>query len=69
MGDPPVLVASSRRARRELGWQSRHSKLEEMLTDAWAWKEAHPAGYGRAAGDTNGAAGPMPNPVAAGAGG
>jgi UDP-glucose 4-epimerase len=54
MGDPPVLVASSRRARRELGWQSRHSMLEEMLADAWAWKEAHPAGYGRVAGDGNG---------------
>jgi UDP-glucose 4-epimerase len=47
VGDPPVLVASSRRARRELGWQPRHSKLEEMLSDAWTWKEAHPAGYGR----------------------
>jgi UDP-glucose 4-epimerase len=46
MGDPPVLVASSRRARRELGWQPEHSKLEEMLADAWAWREAHPDGYG-----------------------
>ena len=44
-GDPPVLVASSRRARRELGWQQQHSKLEEMLADAWAWRLAHPAGY------------------------
>ena len=45
MGDPPVLVASSRRARRELGWQPHHSKLEEMLSDAWRWKLAHPQGY------------------------
>lgn len=44
-GDPPVLVASSRRARRELGWQQQHSKLEEMLGDAWAWRLAHPQGY------------------------
>ncbi len=44
-GDPPVLVASSRRARRELGWQPQHSKLEEMLADAWAWRQAHPDGY------------------------
>lgn len=44
-GDPPVLVASSRRARRELGWQPRHSRLEEMLGDQWAWKLAHPRGY------------------------
>jgi UDP-glucose 4-epimerase len=44
-GDPPVLVASSRRAHRELGWQPRHSSLEEMVADAWRWKEAHPGGY------------------------
>ncbi len=44
-GDPPVLVASSRRARRELGWQPQHSKLDEMLADAWAWRVAHPDGY------------------------
>jgi UDP-glucose 4-epimerase len=44
-GDPPVLVASSRRARRELGWQPRHSTLEAMLADAWSWRQAHPRGY------------------------
>jgi UDP-glucose 4-epimerase len=44
-GDPPVLVASSRRARRELGWSPRFSSLEQMLADAWAWRQAHPAGY------------------------
>jgi UDP-glucose 4-epimerase len=47
MGDPPVLVASSRRARRELGWQPEHSKLEQMLADAWAWRLTHPNGYAR----------------------
>jgi UDP-glucose 4-epimerase len=47
-GDPPVLVASSRRARRELGWQPQHSKLEEMLADAWSWRQAHPDGYAAA---------------------
>jgi UDP-glucose 4-epimerase len=48
-GDPPVLVASSRRARRELGWQPQHSKLEQMLADAWAWRLTHPTGYARPA--------------------
>ena len=47
-GDPPVLVASSRRARRELGWHPQHSKLDEMLADAWTWRLAHPDGYTRA---------------------
>jgi UDP-glucose 4-epimerase len=46
-GDPPVLVASSRRARRELGWHPEHSKLEQMLADAWAWRLTHPHGYGK----------------------
>jgi UDP-glucose 4-epimerase len=45
VGDPPVLVASSRRARRELGWNPLHSTLEHMLADAWAWREMHPYGY------------------------
>jgi len=44
-GDPPVLVASSRRARRELGWTPRDSSLEQMVTDAWRWRLAHPRGY------------------------
>jgi UDP-glucose 4-epimerase len=51
IGDPPVLVASSRRARRELGWQPAHSTLEQMVSDAWAWREAHPAGYRDATSD------------------
>jgi UDP-glucose 4-epimerase len=51
VGDPPVLVASSRRARRELGWQPAHSTLEHMLADAWAWRLAHPRGYAASASD------------------
>ncbi|MEP6469883.1 MAG: UDP-glucose 4-epimerase GalE [Chloroflexota bacterium] len=47
VGDPPVLVASSRRARRELGWHPEHSQLDEMLADAWAWSLEHPNGYAR----------------------
>jgi UDP-glucose 4-epimerase len=53
VGDPPVLVASSRRARRELGWTPRHSSLEQMLSDAWAWRLAHPRGYARPSGQTD----------------
>ena len=57
IGDPPVLVASSRRARRELGWQPKYSSLEQMLADAWAWREAHPNGY---ADDASESTGPIP---------
>jgi UDP-glucose 4-epimerase len=45
-GDPPVLVASHALARELLGWSPARSGLEEMLGSAWAWRRAHPAGYG-----------------------
>jgi UDP-glucose 4-epimerase len=45
-GDPPVLVASNARARDVLGWEPRRSGLDEMIGSAWAWRRAHPAGYG-----------------------
>jgi UDP-glucose 4-epimerase len=44
-GDPPVLGASSGRARTELGWQPLKQDLQVILADAWAWLEAHPEGY------------------------
>jgi UDP-glucose 4-epimerase len=44
-GDPAVLVASSERARRELGWQPRFANLDEIVRSAWRWRAAHPTGY------------------------
>jgi UDP-glucose 4-epimerase len=44
-GDPAVLVASSERARRVLGWQPQHPDLEGMVLDAWEWRRAHVNGY------------------------
>ncbi|MFB9802970.1 UDP-glucose 4-epimerase GalE, partial [Streptomonospora salina] len=34
-GDPAVLVASSERARRELGWTPRRPELRRIVADAW----------------------------------
>lgn len=34
-GDPPILVASSEKAQRELGWQPKYPSLEDMITHAW----------------------------------
>ncbi|MGD0984895.1 MAG: UDP-glucose 4-epimerase GalE [Acidimicrobiales bacterium] len=34
-GDPAVLVASSGRARRELGWNPKRPELDQMVHDAW----------------------------------
>jgi UDP-glucose 4-epimerase len=36
-GDPAVLVGSSERARRVLGWSPRYADLETIVRDAWAW--------------------------------
>ncbi len=47
-GDPPALVASSARARRELGWDPRWSDLDRIIASAWRWSREHPDGYGRA---------------------
>ena len=45
-GDPPVLVADASRARTVLGWEPAHPDLEEIVASAWAWRRAHPGGYG-----------------------
>ncbi|HEY5301656.1 MAG TPA: UDP-glucose 4-epimerase GalE [Acetobacteraceae bacterium] len=44
-GDPAVLVAASERIRRETGWRTRFERLEDIVATAYAWREAHPAGY------------------------
>ncbi len=43
-GDPPELVASSERIRKDLGWRP-EKNLEQMIQDAWEWLLAHPNGY------------------------
>jgi UDP-glucose 4-epimerase len=45
-GDAAVLVASSERAQRVLGWQPRYADLDEIVRTALAWRVAHPNGYG-----------------------
>jgi UDP-glucose 4-epimerase len=44
-GDPAVLVASAERAREELLWSPRYSRLEEILETAWHWHRRHPEGF------------------------
>jgi UDP-glucose 4-epimerase len=39
-GDPGVLVASSARARAELGWKPTHTDLDGIVADAWAFARA-----------------------------
>ncbi|HSH78311.1 MAG TPA: UDP-glucose 4-epimerase GalE [Herpetosiphonaceae bacterium] len=44
-GDPPELVAAAEKAKRELGWQPRHSDIHTIMRTAWNWHQSHPAGY------------------------
>ncbi|MEM1059016.1 MAG: UDP-glucose 4-epimerase GalE [Verrucomicrobiota bacterium] len=45
-GDPPRLVASSRKIREELGWKPQFDNLREIIQSAWNWHSQHPEGYG-----------------------
>tara|TARA_B100000700_G_C15054898_1_gene862290 strand:+ start:1503 stop:2540 length:1038 start_codon:yes stop_codon:yes gene_type:complete len=36
-GDPPVLVACSEKAQRELSWLPDSSNLHDIISDAWNW--------------------------------
>lgn len=44
-GDVAVLVASSDRIRRELGWEPRFTELRDIVASAWAWHQKFPHGY------------------------
>lgn len=38
-GDPPVLVGSADKAMRILDWRPKHTNLEKIVGDAWAWEK------------------------------
>lgn len=44
-GDPPILVASSVLARKELNWNPKYQQLGTIIESAWHWKQTHPSGY------------------------
>lgn len=44
-GDPAVLIASSDKIKRELGWRPTHQDLRVIIETAWRWMQAHPEGY------------------------
>lgn len=45
-GDPAVLVASSEKIVKELGWSPNYPELETIVQSAWKWHSTHPNGYG-----------------------
>ena len=44
-GDAERLVASSQKARSILGWQPLKSDIDQIVHDAWEWRNRHPHGY------------------------
>lgn len=44
-GDPAVLIASSEKIIKELGWDPKKASLEEIVQSAWKWHQEHPNGF------------------------
>jgi UDP-glucose 4-epimerase len=38
-GDAPILVGSSEKVRRVLGWNPRYADLSKIISDAWQWHQ------------------------------
>ncbi|ABF40703.1 UDP-galactose 4-epimerase [Candidatus Koribacter versatilis Ellin345] len=45
-GDPEILVASSQKIRKELGWSPKYTDIDTIIESAWRWRNSHPKGYG-----------------------
>jgi len=45
-GDPPRLIASSEKMKRELGWKPQFQSLDAIIASAWKWHQKFPRGYG-----------------------
>ena len=44
-GDPAVLIGSSDKAIKELGWAPQFNELETIIETAWRWHKNNPSGY------------------------
>jgi len=44
-GDPATLIASSEKAKKELGWTPKYGDLETIIKTAWQWHKNHINGY------------------------
>lgn len=44
-GDPPKLVATSEKIKREVGWEPEFQDLRVIIESAWRWMLAHPRRY------------------------
>ena len=44
-GDPAVLISSSQKAIKDLGWRPQFPDLETIVETAWTWHKNNPNGY------------------------
>ncbi|MBU5267020.1 UDP-glucose 4-epimerase GalE [Virgibacillus proomii] len=44
-GDPSILIASSAKAKKVLGWNPVRTSITKIIKDAWNWHMSHPDGY------------------------
>ncbi len=44
-GDPAVLIASSAKIRRDLGWKPQFVDIGSIIATAWSWHKNHPNGF------------------------
>ena len=44
-GDPPRLIASSEKIKKELGWDPQFQSLDAIIESAWKWHQKFPNGY------------------------
>lgn len=44
-GDPAVLIASSDKIRKELGWEPEYTDVEKVIASAWKWHRNNPNGF------------------------
>lgn len=45
VGDPAVLIASSSKAKKELGWEPKYSDIESIVEHAWQWHSKNKNGF------------------------
>jgi UDP-glucose 4-epimerase len=44
-GDPAVLVASTEKLKKELGWKPKYDSISEIVKSAFLWHSRYPKGY------------------------
>jgi len=44
-GDPPILIACSKKAEKILKWERKYDSIEKIVESAWKWHSKHKEGF------------------------